>query len=95
LKNSLTAQEISAGHAFEKHVIQKGEFPGITTKEQFSEHIESFLNDPNTVSRNINNGRTASWNDSFGDVMIRNPKAADGGTYFKPDNGRNYFETVP
>lgn len=64
----------------------------VTSKEQFSARIESFLNEPSTVSKNLSNGRSAYWNDTFGDVLIRNPKAADGGTYFKPDAGRLYLE---
>ena len=32
----LIGGEISAGHAFDKHVIERGEFPGVTTREQFA-----------------------------------------------------------
>jgi hypothetical protein len=42
LKNSLSAREIAGSHAFEKHVLSQGEFPGlIRTREQFSSHIEN------------------------------------------------------
>jgi hypothetical protein len=30
LRNQLMAEEIAGGHAFDKHVIQQAEFPGIT-----------------------------------------------------------------
>lgn len=37
------------------------------------------------------NGRTAYWNDTTGTVLIRNPRASDGGTYFRPTAGISYF----
>ncbi len=32
--------EISGGHAFDKHVVDQAEFPGVTTREQFAGLIE-------------------------------------------------------
>jgi hypothetical protein len=39
--------------------------------------------------RGLSGGRTAYWRD--GTVVIRNPKAADGGTAFQPTDGYDYF----
>ena len=47
------AEEIAGGHAFDKHVLVQGEFPGITTPGQFASEIEGFLNSPDTIMRNI------------------------------------------
>jgi filamentous hemagglutinin len=91
LRNQLISEEIAGGHAFGKHVIQQAEFPGITNRTEFASQIEEFLNSSKTVTRNLSNGRSAFWNDSTGTVLIRNPAAPDGGTFFRPTDGINYF----
>lgn len=87
LRAQLTGQEISGGHAFGKHVVQGGEFPGITTRSQFAQHIEDVVS--NGIMRPLERGRTAYWQN--GTVVIRNPNAVDGGTAFRPKNGYDYF----
>ena len=79
--------EISKGHAFGKHVIERGEFPGITTPEQFAIVVKDAV--MNGEFRPLSGGRTAYWSD--GTVVIRNPGTADGGTAFRPTNGYDYF----
>lgn len=93
LRAQLAGQEIAAGHAFEKHVLNQGEFKGlgIRTREQFATHIENVINNP-TASRELSGGRSAYWQESTGTVVIRNPHASDGGTAFQPVNGRAYFD---
>jgi RHS repeat-associated protein len=93
LRAQLAGQEIAAGHAFEKHVLNQGEFKGlgIRTREQFAIHIENVINNP-TASRELSGGRSAYWQESTGTVVIRNPRASDGGTAFQPTNGRAYFD---
>ena len=83
----LIGDEISGGHAFDKHVIEQGEFPGVSIRGQFASMIEDAV--MNGESRVLSGGRTAYWND--GTVVIRNPGAADGGTAFRPTNGYDYF----
>jgi len=87
LSAQLAGEEIAAGHAFQKHVIDLGEFPGITTPQQFASHIEDVV--INGEMRTLTNGRTAYWQD--GTVVIRNPNAVDGGTAFRPQDGYTYF----
>lgn len=53
-------------------------------------HIDNVLTNP-TMVRQLSNGRTAFWHNTSGSVVIRNPKAIDGGTTFIPKNGVNYF----
>jgi hypothetical protein len=81
------ADEISAGHAFGKHVVERGEFAGVTTREQFADLIEDAVmnGEPRVLSR----GRAAYW--SEGTVVIRDPSAPDGGTAFRPAKAYNYF----
>ena len=86
------AQRIAGGHAFEKHVLTQGEFPGfIRTRQQFTDHIADVMSNP-TASRTLGGGRTAFWHEGTGTVVIRNPRAADLGTAFQPTNGRAYFD---
>jgi RHS repeat-associated protein len=95
LRGQLAGQEIASGHAFEKHVIQQSEFKnlGIRTREQFANHIENVINNP-TATRQLSGGRTAYWDDATGTVVIRNPRATDGGTAFRPTLGRKYFDEI-
>ena len=83
----LIGEEISGGHAFDKHVIERNEFPGVTTRGDFAGIIEDAV--MNGESRVLSGGRTAHWSD--GTVVIRNPGTPDGGTAFRPDNGYDYF----
>ncbi|MDK9357373.1 mAFB alternative [Lelliottia wanjuensis] len=91
----MVGEEIANGHAFDKHVIEQSEFKelGISTKEQFAAHIEKVVKNP-TSSKNFSGGRTAYWDEPSGTVVIRNPKSADGGTAFRPTNGRAYYDNL-
>uniref|UniRef100_A0A486XHH7 Rhs family protein n=1 Tax=Rheinheimera sp. BAL341 TaxID=1708203 RepID=A0A486XHH7_9GAMM len=93
LRAQLTGQEIAGGHAFEKHVLRQGEFAGlgIRTRKQFARHIEGVVNHP-TATKQLSGGRTAYWDNASSTVVIRNPRAGDGGTAFQPANGRAYFD---
>jgi hypothetical protein len=90
LNEQLTAEEIAGGHAFDKHVIDQGEFPGVTTRSQFAQKIESVIR--NGEAKSLSGGRIAWWDSGSGTVVIRNPGAVDGGTAFVPTNGRAYFD---
>jgi hypothetical protein len=79
--------EISSGHAFDKHVTERGEFPGVTTREQFVSVIADAV--MKGESRALNSARTAYWSD--GTVVIRHPGTEDGGTAFRPASGYDYF----
>ncbi len=92
LHRKLIAQEIAGGHAFEKHIINRGEFRGfIRTRTQFSEHIENVLNNP-TKAKQLRNNRTGYWHQETGTVVVRNPMAIDGGTAFQPNKGITYYQ---
>ncbi|OOF45250.1 hypothetical protein BKK52_12725 [Rodentibacter trehalosifermentans] len=93
LKATLISKEISDGHAFSKHVVKQGEFKNISvsTREQFEQHIENVVNNY-TSFKELSNGRSAYWHEESGTVIIRNPKAKDGGTAFQPREGRKYFD---
>ncbi|MBP2198991.1 VENN motif pre-toxin domain-containing protein [Pantoea cypripedii] len=95
LNAELTGKEIANGHAYEKHVIQQNEFAdlGITTREQFAQHIEDVVRNPTSV-KELSGGRSAFWDQSTKTVVIRNLKPGDGGTAFRPVDGRAYFDNL-
>ncbi|MES2198847.1 MAG: RHS repeat-associated core domain-containing protein [Chlamydiota bacterium] len=92
LKNRLTAEEISGGHAFEKHVIQRNEFPGFSRFE-FEQHLKKILNNPTEV-KTLTSKRTGYWDRTSGTVIVRDPSAIDGGTAFRPIQGKKYYDDV-
>ncbi len=81
------SQQISKGHAFNKHVVQKGEFPDITTPEQFATKIQDVV--VSGEMKALTNGRTAFWQN--GTLVIRDINSPDGGTAFRPTDGYDYF----
>jgi filamentous hemagglutinin len=90
---SIVAIRIAYGHAFEKHVLNQGQFPGVLTPEQFAREIQRILENPST-SKPLARGRTAYWEEVTGTVVICDPHTADGGTAFKPHTGRSYYENL-
>jgi RHS repeat-associated protein len=93
LRTQLAAEEIAGGHAYGKHVIQQAEFPTVSTPKQFAGEIERIMANPSEV-RHLSGGRTAYWDNATQTVVIRNPRAADGGTTFKPVAGKAYFDNL-
>ncbi|MBE7195365.1 MAG: hypothetical protein INR66_23165 [Gordonia polyisoprenivorans] len=85
-----TAKRIADGHAYQKHVIERGEFPGVSSRAEFSELVESVMK--NGSVKTLPRGRMAYWLD--GTVVIRNPRAQDLGTAFRPTEGRRYFDEL-
>ncbi|WP_282808184.1 hypothetical protein [Hafnia alvei] len=98
LNSQLSAQEIANGHAFEKHVLQRGEFDtlGIKTRNQFAQHVENVINNPTDV-RYYSDGRVAYLDSTTRTVVIRNPSKGES-TAFRPDYGigwDNYIKRLP
>jgi filamentous hemagglutinin len=85
------AQKIAAGHAYDKHVVAEGQFPGIASRAAFAALIQGIIEHP-TASRPLAGERTAWWDEASGTVVIANPHDRDGGTCFKPRAGRPYFD---
>ena len=90
---SAIAIKIADGHAFEKHVRDEGQFPGILTQEQFAIEIQRTMDNPST-SKRLAHDRTAYWDDTAGTVVVCDPHTTDGGTAFKPRAGRSYYENL-
>lgn len=85
------AKQIADGHAWTKH--QK-EFPG-WDKQKFTDKIDETIKEAKGSNvKNLSGGRTAYWNDKEKMVVIRDPKNLDGGTAFRPTNGKAYFDNL-
>lgn len=94
LNNKLIAQEIAGGHAFEKHVLYQGEYKGyIRTRKQFADLIENIVYNHSDM-KTFGKYKTAYWDNQSGTVVIRNPKAVDGGTAFRPNNNKLYYDRL-
>ena len=88
---SRESQRIADGHAWTKH--QK-EFPG-WDKNKFTQTIDQTIKEAKGSNvKNLSKGRTAYWNDKDKMVVIRDPKSPDGGTAFRPTNGKAYFDKL-
>ncbi|MHA3915186.1 RHS repeat-associated core domain-containing protein [Halovulum sp. GXIMD14793] len=76
LNRELLLDEV-VDHAFEKHVLQQGEFAGlgIRTRAQFRDHINSVLENPSEI-RYYRDGRAAYLQESTGTIVIRNPNGS-------------------
>lgn len=83
------ATRIAHGHAFEKHVLDQGQFPGILTPEQFATAMQRIMDNP-SASKRLARGRQASWDEATGTVVMVDPHTIDGGTAFKSASGKNY-----
>ena len=91
MAESTIATRIAHGHAFEKHVLDQGQFPGILTPEQFATEIQRLMDNP-SASKRLARGRQAYWDEATGTVVVVDPHTIDGGTAFKPVSGNNYYE---
>ena len=58
----------------------------------FADMVDNIISKP-SASKNLKNGRTAYWDDATGTIVIVNPKDKDGGTIFRPRNGKGYYDT--
>ena len=87
------AKRISEGHAFDKHVVQQAEYPGVTDKLQFGKIIQDAIESAG-AEKALANGRYAWWDDTSGTAVIFDPASPDLGTAFRPKNGKPYFNNL-
>jgi len=95
MKGQLLGEEVSQGHAFDKHVLQEGQFKeiDIRTRAQFAEHAESVFSSPSEI-RYYTDGRTVYLQESTGTVLIKNPVSGES-TMFQPDHWDAYLQKLP
>ena len=89
--SDMTAEKIARGHAYQKHVIERGEFPEIKSPSEFEALIVDVMKNPESI-RVLPRDRVAYWK---GDVLvIVDPNRLDWGTAFRPTPGRRYFDEL-
>ena len=93
LQAQLIGEQISGGHAHNKHVIRQQEFTdlNINSPADVARHIENIVANP-SESKKLSNGRSAYWDDKSGTVVIRDPNSKDGGTACRPTLGKTYLD---
>ena len=47
-----------------------------------------------SATKNLDRGRTGYWDEKSGTIVIKDPKNPDGGTAFRPVEGRKYFDDL-
>ena len=94
LNNRLIAAEVANGHAFAKHVIERGEFVGlgIRTRQQFQNFVESIVSNPATVKRYAADGTIYYLDNSTRTVVIRGQRGE--ATAFRPDFERGWDDYI-
>jgi hypothetical protein len=85
------AEQIAAGHSYDKHVVEQNEFPWIRSREHFRDFIARIMKNP-TEWKPLEGGRSAYWDKETGTVVVRDPRHPDGGTAFRPDKGKRYYD---
>ena len=87
LKRKLIAERIGNGHAYWKHVVKKGEFPGIASPAQLVTEVQKILDNASEVKQ-LKGGRIGFWDAKTETVVIYDPNSSDLGTVFRPDATR-------
>ena len=85
------AEQIAAGHAYGEHVVEQHQFPWVRSRQDFRELIARILRNP-TERKPLKGGRTAYWDGATGTIVVRNPKDPDGGTAFRPRDGKYHYD---
>ena len=88
-----TAEAISNGHSYQKHVVDEELFPEVKTKANFAKLIAGVLANP-THHRDLTNDREAYYDLARNIIVIVNPRAKDRGTCFRPSAKKRYFDNL-
>lgn len=80
--------QIANGHSWAKH---QGEYPG-KSQQDFEKIVDETILHPDDVKQ-LSRGRTAYWNDAEQTIVIHDPSSPDGGTAFRPTDGKAYFDS--
>jgi len=89
---SSIADHIGGGHAYQKHVVDRNEYPGMS-QAQFKALIRDTIENPSDFKK-FSGNKLAYWNDAEQTVVIVDPNNPDGGTAFRPAAGKQYFDEL-
>lgn len=83
------ACKIAEGHAFDKH----GDEFDVDSESELAETVKETIEDA-THSTNLENGRSAYYDEETNTLVIIDPSSPDGGTVFKPVDGIDKFDEL-
>lgn len=87
------ADRLVIGHSLDEHEKQ---FPGEWSIAELRDHVLKVINHPSAtcdfVSDNVR--KKAFWHDETQTIVIVDPTNDDGGTFFLPDDGKDYFDRI-
>ncbi|MDQ7814929.1 MAG: DUF2341 domain-containing protein [Patescibacteria group bacterium] len=91
---SSIATRIGNGHAYDKHVLEQGQFVDIVkNRSDFTKHVYNVMKNPDEY-RQLSGGRAAYWQWRTNSIIITDPKNNDAGTAFQPFMGYDYFKNL-
>jgi hypothetical protein len=74
-----------------EHAIERGHsIPGVED-DALGSYIDDVIASDQSITRDLERGRTAFWDWERQTVVIRDPASPHGGTVYKPDNGFDAF----
>ena len=88
-----TAEAISNGHSYQKHVVDEELFPEVKSKADFAKLIAGVLANP-THHKELSNDREAFYDQASNIIVIVNPHAKDRGTCFRPNAKKRYYDNL-
>jgi hypothetical protein len=91
------AVQISMGHAYKEHVEVRREFPRITNRRQYAEFIHRIMMKVRNTKdyKNLpDSGRRGYWDEETRTLVIEDSLHPDGGSAYKPTEGRKAFEDL-
>jgi len=89
-ENERNARQIAGGHASIKHFRE--EFTDMRTLDDYAKHIAEVMTHW-TERKDFTEGRrTLFWHKDSGTHVWRSPETADGGSAFRTQNGKKYFD---
>jgi Pretoxin HINT domain len=96
LNSQLIGEEVASGHAFDKHVVEGGEFAdlGVSTRQQYANFVEDIVDNPATPTRYASDGTTYYLDEPTQTIVIRGQRGE--ATAFRPEYGvgwDNYLNT--
>ena len=89
-----TAEAIGNGHAYDVHIVGKGEFKGIVnSKSELVDHVENVMRNPDRVEA-LPRGRTVFGQQSTKTIVIHDINHIDLGTVFETKNIQNRIDNL-
>lgn len=87
--------DIAYGHAWRNHIADSWIHIDINTQQELAELIDNIITFPSDAKDDESTGREAYWDDATKVIVIIDPNHAEGGTAFRPSEGKQFFNEWP